>query len=106
MKRLRARLGLPKNDDGTWRPTGLMQRVSTYVAENPGCTQRDMERDLPGKAKWIRAARDVLVTEGFVTREPGPRKSWLHHSVIPYREAEDDHAQPQETPDGQLDLDP
>ena len=85
---------MPKNDDGTFRPTGYMEKVANYVEANDGCTQNDIETGIPGTAKHIRSALQVLVTEGHITRQPGPRRSWLHSLAIPYREAEDDHAQP------------
>lgn len=84
---------LPKNSDGTFRPTNYMEKVATYVADNEGCSQRDIETGIPGTAKHIRAALQILVNEGHVTRQPGPRRSWLHTLAIPYREAEDDQAQ-------------
>jgi hypothetical protein len=83
----------PKNDDGTLRPTGLMERIATYVGDHEGCTQRDIEEAIQGKTRWIREGLQILVNEGHISRTPGPRRSWLHTLEIPYREAEDDHAQ-------------
>lgn len=85
---------VPTNDDGSFRPTGYMEKVALFVAANDGCTQNDIETGIPGTAKHIRTALQVLVTEGHIARHPGPRRSKLHSLVIPYREAEDDHAQP------------
>lgn len=84
----------PKNEDGTFRPTGYMEKVAHFVADNAACTQNDIEAGIPGTAKHIRTALQILVTEGHITRSPGPRRSWLHTLTIPYREAEDDNAQP------------
>jgi hypothetical protein len=85
---------VPKNDDGTWRPTTVMELVAKYIETNAGCTAGDIERDIPGKAKTIRAALTNLTNEGFIRREPGPRRAFFHYPEIPYREAEDDHANP------------
>jgi hypothetical protein len=83
---------MPTNDDGTLRPTGLMEKVATYVAENDGCSQRDIQLNVPGKDKWIADAIKILVAEGFIARIAGPKRAQLHSLLIPYREAEDDHA--------------
>lgn len=85
---------VPKNDDGTWRPTTVMELVAKYIEAHPACTGRDIETDVPGKGSTIRAALTNLTNEGFVRREPGPRRSFFHYSEIPYREAEDDQANP------------
>jgi hypothetical protein len=86
---------IPVNDDGTKRWTTVMERVARYIEEHSACSGRDIETDVPGGAKRIREALAVLVNEGFIRREPGPRRSFFHYSEIPYREAEDDHAQPE-----------
>ena len=83
----------PKNDDGTFRPTGLMERVSRFVEDNDQCSFRNIKDAVTAKDKWLRDAITVLVTEGFVARVDGPRGSKLHHSIALYREAEDDHVQ-------------
>lgn len=83
----------PKNDDGTFRPTALMERISRFVEDNDQCTFTDIKRAITAKDKWLRDAITVLVTEGFVSRVDGPRGSKLHHSIALYRETEDDHVQ-------------
>lgn len=87
-----SRLEMPKNADGTFRPTNLMERVAAYIGDNEGCSTTDIEVHVQGKAKWLRDAISILVTEGHVTRYKGSRGAWLHTLLIPYREAEDDHA--------------
>lgn len=82
----------PTNEDGTLRPTTLMERVAAYVGDHEGCTQRDIETDIQGTAKWIRQALQVLVNEGHISRAPGKQRRFHHHLEIPYREAEDDRA--------------
>ena len=86
---------LPKNDDGSWRPTHLMERVARYIEDNPDCSTKDLENEIPGKSTHIRDAIKVLVGEGHVARLKGARGAWLHTSLIPYREAEDDRADPE-----------
>ncbi|AJR18465.1 hypothetical protein GUY44_07025 [Pimelobacter simplex] len=86
-----AREEAPKNDDGTFRPTKLMEAISRYVEDNDQCTQRDIENDVAGKGTYLRHALKLLVTEGFISTIPGARNSRLHHSIALYREAEDDH---------------
>lgn len=81
----------PKNDDGTFRPTRLMEAISKYVEDNDQCSQRDIESDVSGKSNHLRAALKLLIHEGFVHTVPGPRGARLHHSTALYREAEDDH---------------
>lgn len=82
---------MPKNEDGTFRPTGIMERISTFVQDNDGCTFTDIKASVSGKDKHLRDAISSLVHDGFLTRIKGAKNSWLHHSTIPYREAEDDH---------------
>lgn len=86
------RAELPKNDDGSNRYTTLMESVAKYIEAHPACTGRDIKADVPGKDRNIDAALTALVSEGFIRREPGPRRAFFHYSEIPYREAEDDHA--------------
>ena len=85
---------MPTNADGTFRPTGYMEKVAHFVATNEGCSGRDIEAGIAGTAKHIRDALKILITEGHITRTPGPSRSWNHTLTIPYREAEDDNAQP------------
>lgn len=82
----------PKNDDGTFRPTKLMEAISRYVEDNDQCTQRDIESDVPGKSSYLRTALKLLIHEGFISTVPGPRNSRRHHAIALYREAEDDNA--------------
>ncbi|VXC43705.1 hypothetical protein NOCARDAX2BIS_570001 [Nocardioides sp. AX2bis] len=83
---------LPTNDDGTVRPTNLMEKVSKYIEDNEGCTGRDIQSGVPGKERWITDAIRILVAEGHVARQPGPRRAQHHTLLIPYREAEDDRS--------------
>lgn len=82
----------PKNDDGTFRPTRQMEAIYRYVEDNDQCSTKDIETDVPGKASVLRTALKLLVHEGFISTIPGPRGARLHHAIVTYREAEDDHA--------------
>jgi hypothetical protein len=82
---------MPKNDDGTLRPTSLMEKISRYIEQNDQCTFTDIKDAISGKDKWLRDAIGLLVHEGFVARLDGARRAKLHHSIAPYRETEDDH---------------
>lgn len=84
---------MPKNDDGTFRPTALMERVSRFIEDNDQATFTDIKEAITAKDKWLRDAIQMLVTEGFVARLDGARRAKLHHCIAPYREAEDDHVQ-------------
>jgi hypothetical protein len=86
----------PKNDDGSSRPTGVMEMCSRYIELNDQCSFRELAAGLRLKAKvkdqTIRQALSILAAEGFVAVIPGgPRNSKLHHSTAIYREADDAH---------------
>ncbi|NGZ99653.1 hypothetical protein G5V59_02655 [Nocardioides sp. W3-2-3] len=87
---------MPKNDDGTFRPTEYMERISRYVEDNDQCSGRDIQEACTGSGKgttkFVRDALRLLIHEGFITTIPGPRNAILHHSVMHYRKDEDDHA--------------
>lgn len=82
----------PKNDDGTFRPTHVMEKVSRYVESNDQCSVTDLRRGVGGKAKVVDTAVAILLDEGFLTTLPGARNSTLHHAAVNYREDEDEHA--------------
>jgi len=80
-----------RNDDGTFRPTILMERCSRFLETNPGSSGKQVEAGVSGKQTAKRDALRILTIEGFVTTEPGPRGAVLYTSVNPYRE-DQDHA--------------
>lgn len=83
-------VGNPSSDEpGEFRPTHLMERVSRYVELNPEATGRNITDDIGGRAQHVRKALEVLIHEGHVRTQDGPRNSHLHISVAPYREASD-----------------
>jgi hypothetical protein len=75
------------HDDQKFRPTVLMQRVSQYVEFDEGCSQTAVLKNVDGKESYIVKALQILIEEGYIRRELGPRNSKLHYSVTPYRAA-------------------
>jgi hypothetical protein len=89
---LRIFLDAPSADtgeDGAFRPTTLMERVSRFVELNPGCTQTTIEQTVRGNAQHLRAAVRALSVEGFLRTEPAPRNATRHWSEGPFREEDD-----------------
>jgi hypothetical protein len=69
-----------------FRPTVLMESVSRFLEEQTEPVSRNgIEHAVTGKAKFVRAAMDLLVAEGFVEERPGPRRSSLLVSAQPFR---------------------
>lgn len=81
--------GVSKTDDGQFRPTILMERVSRWIEDNPGQSGRQIEGNVSGKNTGIRDAIRVLALEGRIEGTPGLRSSVHYSSVTPYREADD-----------------
>ena len=52
--------------------------VMAYVADNPGCSGRDVRDEVPGSSKSVGDALASLVRQGFIDRTRGPRNAWLH----------------------------
>ena len=76
-----------RGDQGTWRPTVLMQRVSMVLeGVASGLSQNAITKAVEGNYTYLVQAVDQLVEEGYVVREDGPRKSKIHRSVRPFRE--------------------
>jgi hypothetical protein len=76
--------------DQSFRPTVLMERISQYVEFDDGCSQNKILEHVDGKNTGLISALGTLVDEGYIRREPGPRNAMLHHSITPYRGADDD----------------
>lgn len=68
------------DDDGNFRPTVLMERVSTFLLATPGSSSlNDIKRGVKGKAESIADAVDALIREGNIRVETGPRGTQLHY---------------------------
>lgn len=76
-----------------FRPTHYMAQLCEWLknrnlaGEAP--TARHIDESGLGAAKYLRQARVLLVEEGYVTTEDGPRRALLHTVVKEYREADD-----------------
>lgn len=78
------------SDEGVFRPTALMERVSRYlyVANEPR-SRNQIEQDVKGKGAYVRQAIDVLLTEGFASEVSGERGARLVKLVKQYLEEDD-----------------
>lgn len=74
---------------GTIRPTHLMERVSRYVEATPGATRNSIETAVKGKKDYVRLAMELLVGEGYIHAESGPRRSVSYTQITPFREDEE-----------------
>lgn len=74
----------PEGDDGTTRPTIVMERVSRFLEDNPqGMSKRSIRTAVAGSNDLIDLAIDFLL-EGYITVEKDG-SSHRHVSVKPYR---------------------
>jgi AAA domain-containing protein len=72
----------------TFRPTVLMERVSMRLeAEDEAQSQTWIEKNVTGKVPGIRQAVNVLVDEGFVSKNETSRGHFFA-AVRPYRQAD------------------
>jgi hypothetical protein len=79
-------------EDGVFRPTALMERVSRFLEAQPEPIGRShVESDVKGNTNHLRAAIDALVRDGFATEAAGPNRARLLRSARPYRENESAH---------------
>lgn len=87
-------LGVPQETGtsgvGTWRPTGIMERISRLIEdEGEPLGVRAIDRGVKGKKEHKTLATECLVTAGHIATEAGPNRSILHKLVTPYRQAND-----------------
>lgn len=81
-----------KGNEG-WKPTHLMEQVSTYLEGYPSGmlpTKGQVEDGVHGKAKYVREALTQLVLDGYVRQTEGERGALRFESLKPYRESEED----------------
>jgi AAA domain/Toprim-like len=82
--------GHERDQEGEFRPTGYMEKVSDYLERFGGpASRKQIETDVEGKAKHIRAAIDVLVREEFAVEVPGERNARMVKHFRPFREADE-----------------
>jgi hypothetical protein len=75
----------------SFRPTNLMEKVSSYVEVCAGDapSRNNVEENVSGKRDFVRLAIDALLAEGYLDEKPGPRNARLLISARSYREADD-----------------
>jgi hypothetical protein len=77
-------------EDGPFRPTGYMEKVSMFLETlSEPVSGRAVREAIPGKDEYVTTALDRLCMEKYVVREKGPRNSLQHKSITPYREVSD-----------------
>lgn len=75
----------PAGQEGPFRPTVLMQRVSEALAgAGAPLSARDVEDRVAGKAQTVRQALAALVDDGHVEVQTGHHNSKQHRLVKPY----------------------
>lgn len=81
-------------DDGKWRPTHLMERVSRYVeaAGDEAPSGRQILADVGGKTDHLRVALSALVEDGHlvVERREGRGGGQVYRCERPFRDALDE----------------
>jgi hypothetical protein len=81
----------PSATSDPFRPTGLMEKVSSYLAAAATpLSQRAIERGVPGRAEYVRLAITRLIEEGYVAADDGPGGRIQHRSLQPFAEDDDD----------------
>ncbi len=72
-----------------FRPTGLMEKASMLIEEQPGLTKNALVMQMRSKKDASLQAIDMLVHEGFVSRTTVGNNSQQHTSVQQYRQVAD-----------------
>ena len=72
-------------EDGEFRPTNYMEKVSRYVEKHDGRSKTEVSTAVGGKKSAVVAAIDVLEDEGYIEFEKKGNSTLLRH-VRPFRE--------------------
>jgi hypothetical protein len=78
------------SEEGAFRPTGYMEKVSRYLElheEQPSRNQ--IESDVIGKAEYVRLAIDTLVSEGYAIEFAGANRARLVKLERAFREGDE-----------------
>lgn len=77
----------------SFRPTHYMAMLWDWIADKNAVGETPNTRQIDdsglGSAKYLRQARALLVSEGYVETDHGPRNSLLHRTVTRYDETTD-----------------
>jgi len=86
----------PTDEEGTFQPTTLMERISQYLEQQPEPVSRtNIETNVKGKsAEWLRKAIDALIHGGYAAEEEGPRNARLVRSIRPFTATPSDPVSP------------
>lgn len=75
------------DDDGHFRPTTLMRRVSDYLdLTGRAASMREIRQGVKGNNSSIALAVDTLVREGHIRVEEGSRGAVMHHLITRFEE--------------------
>ena len=74
--------------DGDFRPTHIMQKVSAFLALNPGAGMKEIKIADLGKWPFVQKAVKALIVEEYVHVEQAGRKH-EHHNLRPFTEHDD-----------------
>jgi hypothetical protein len=77
-----------EHEGQAWEPTHLMEKISAFVAANPGLSKKAIEDLVNGRATTKRAALELLVTRDYVRTEHGKQGAIKHYTVKPYFESD------------------
>lgn len=96
-----------EGDGRPFEPTHVMEKISAFVAANPGLSKKAIEDLVNGKASIKRSALELLVARGYISVEHGPKNAMKHYPVRPYFESDSTtEPAPHTTGDTTLDTDP
>ena len=80
-----ASLEVPEaSDEGAFRPTYLMSKLSKTIEDQPGLTSRALRASVSGKNDAKDLALELLVNEGYVEVTPGARGARHHQPKRPF----------------------
>ncbi|GAA3211171.1 AAA family ATPase [Microbacterium terregens] len=86
--RLRITLAAPepteRADHGGFRPTMLMERISSLLEREGALSSARIEQSVTGRREVVRRALTLLVDEGNVTRSHGARGALVHTLSRPF----------------------
>jgi len=73
-----------------FRPTSIMERISVALEAATGPLNTNMVRKVvKARNETLSAALDLLVTDGYISAQDGPRNSTVYHSLRPFRADEE-----------------